>query len=121
MVCSASRRNSCSSSSSYSPGGHLAVELELVGLAQLGLADPAATRSVRGGRRRRSPDEGPGHGDDGDAEVLLVVGEEHREGRGHRQGEAAGDQQPARTFERGARGDRARATTSSSRGGMAPA
>ncbi|MBN1091430.1 hypothetical protein JKP75_01800 [Blastococcus sp. TML/M2B] len=76
--------------------GDLEVQLVLVGPAQLPLAGrggrPVA-RAAAGGEGRQ--DERPGHGDDGDPEVLGVVGEEDRERGTDRQQEARADDEGA--------------------------
>ena len=103
------------------PGGDLALELALVGPAQLASrAAAAATRSVpRRPAAKVASDERPGHGDDGQPEVLRVVGEE----RPRAVAATASAKPPTSVSGAGDRGGvrTAEATSSSSRRGMAPA
>ena len=101
-------------------GGDLALELQLVGAAQLRLAGrgvglvAAPAAGGEGGE-----DERPGHGDDGDAQVLRVVGEEDGERGGDRQREPTGQHESPRAG--GARwAARATERSSSALRGMAP-
>jgi hypothetical protein len=102
-----SPRNASSSAQLVlAPRGDLALELDLVRPAELGLARPggqAIGGPASGGEGRQ--DERPGDPDDGQAQKLRVVGEEHREGRRDGQREAAGLEQRSPLDDDGARSD----------------